>query len=81
MIGHCLGAAGAIEMVAVMLQMKHGFIHPSLNTEALHPDIEEKVNREKIPLKTVQKRPEVVAKSSFGFGDVNSCLILQNWKP
>src|SRR5450759_3400635 len=36
MIGHCLGAAGAIECVAVVLQLYKGFIHPSINCEDLH---------------------------------------------
>jgi len=79
LIGHCLGAAGAIELVGVMLQIQNSFIHPSLNTENLHPDIADIVARDKIPLKKVDKEVNVVAKSSFGFGDVNSCLILQRW--
>ena len=80
MIGHCLGGAGAIELVVALLEMQHGFVHPSLNTEQLHPDIASIVAREKIPLETVNTSVNVIAKSSFGFGDVNSCLILRNWK-
>lgn len=80
MIGHCLGAAGAIELVTLILQMKEGIIHPSLNSEELHPEIAKLVSREKIPLSPVNKEINVAAKSSFGFGDVNSCLILRNWK-
>lgn len=80
LIGHCLGAAGAIELVGAILQMKNNFIHPSLNTENLHPQIAEVVDRSKIPLETVRTEVNIVAKSSFGFGDVNSCLVLRNWK-
>lgn len=80
MIGHCLGGAGAIELVVALLEMKNDFIHPSLNTEQLHPEIEAIVARERIPLKAVNTSVDIVAKSSFGFGDVNSCLILRNWK-
>jgi 3-oxoacyl-(acyl-carrier-protein) synthase len=80
MIGHCLGGAGAIELVVALLEMQHGFVHPSLNTEALHPNIEAIVGRAKIPLQTVNTEVNIVAKSSFGFGDVNSCLVLRNWK-
>ena len=39
MIGHCLGAAGAIECVAAVLQLYRGFVHPSINCEDLHPEI------------------------------------------
>jgi len=38
------------------------------------------VDRSKIPLKKIDKEIDIVAKSSFGFGDVNSCLVLRNWK-
>ena len=41
LIGHCLGAAGAIECAAVVLQLYKGFLHPSVNCEDIHPDIEE----------------------------------------
>src|SRR5262245_58894411 len=37
MIGHTLGAAGAIECVASVLMLMGGFVHPSLNCEDLHP--------------------------------------------
>ena len=80
MIGHCLGAAGAVELVALLLEMQEGFIHPSLNTEDLHPDIASIVDRKKIPLEAIDQELNIVAKSSFGFGDVNSCLILRNCK-
>ena len=80
MIGHCLGAAGAIELVAAILQMKQNFIHVSLNSDKLHPEISEVVDPTKIPLEKVDTSIEFVAKSSFGFGDVNSCLVLRNWK-
>lgn len=80
LIGHCLGAAGAIELVAAVLEMKHGFIHASLNSENLHPAIAALVDREKIPLQAIKKDINIVAKSSFGFGDVNSCVVLRNWK-
>ncbi|MBP1710583.1 MAG: 3-oxoacyl-[acyl-carrier-protein] synthase, partial [Deltaproteobacteria bacterium] len=39
LIGHCLGAAGAIECVASVLQVYRGFLHPSINCEDVHPDI------------------------------------------
>src|SRR4030042_1202241 len=41
LIGHCLGAAGAIECVASVLQIYKGFLHPSINCEDIHPEIAE----------------------------------------
>jgi 3-oxoacyl-(acyl-carrier-protein) synthase len=79
MVGHCLGAAGAIECVAAVLQLVKGFIHPSLNCEDLHPEIEPFAAH--IPHKRIDC-PELrtIAKAGFGFGDVNSCLILKKWQ-
>jgi 3-oxoacyl-(acyl-carrier-protein) synthase len=79
MVGHCLGAAGAIECVASVLQIYGGFVHPSLNCEDLHPDI---VPFAKCVPQTVIEYPDlkVVAKAGFGFGDVNSCLIFRKWE-
>ena len=39
MTGHCLGAAGAVETIAAVLELKDQFIHPSINCEDLHPEI------------------------------------------
>jgi 3-oxoacyl-(acyl-carrier-protein) synthase len=78
LIGHCLGAAGAIECVASVLQIYKGFVHPSINCEDVHPEIAEYAP--KIPQKCLEV-PElrIVAKAGFGFGDVNSCIIFKKW--
>ena len=78
LIGHCLGAAGAIESVAVVLQLYKKFLHPSVNCEDIHPDITE--FKDKVPQKCMDY-PElkIIAKAGFGFGDVNSCLIFKKW--
>ncbi|MHB8770734.1 MAG: beta-ketoacyl-[acyl-carrier-protein] synthase family protein [Syntrophales bacterium] len=79
MIGHCLGAAGAIECVAVVLQLHKGFIHPSLNCEDLHPDIVPFAKS--VPHQAVDcPEVKIIAKAGFGFGDVNSCLIFKKWE-
>ena len=79
MIGHCLGAAGAIESVAVVLQLHNAFLHPSVNCEDVHPDIE--VFADKIPHKLMEYPDlKIIAKACFGFGDVNSCLIFKKWE-
>lgn len=79
MIGHCLGAAGGIETVAAILQLHEGFLHPSINCEDLHPEISDWVDKEKIPQTAKKIDLNIIAKASFGFGDVNSCLILKKW--
>ncbi len=78
LIGHALGAAGTIECIASVLQIYHGFIHGTINTEDLHPEIIPM--RDKIVQKTIEHPIDIVAKAGFGFGDVNCCLIFKKWK-
>lgn len=78
MIGHCLGAAGSIEAVAALLQLQAGFIHGSINCEDLHPELT--AFEKSIVRNTTCRELEIIAKSSFGFGDVNGCLILRKWR-
>ena len=79
LIGHCLGAAGAIESVATVLQIYKGFIHPSINCEDVHPDIADFAA--KIPHQCIEfPDVKIIAKAGFGFGDVNSCIIFKKWE-
>lgn len=81
MIGHCLSAAGAVESVAAVLQLYNGFLHPSLNCEDLHPEIEKLIDKSCIPTECLYKSDlKIIAKASFGFGDVNSCVIFKKWE-
>jgi 3-oxoacyl-(acyl-carrier-protein) synthase len=77
MIGHALGASGAIECVATILQLHHSFIHPSINCEDLHPSVA------RIASRVVQVRKpaslRTALKTSFGFGDVNACIVFSRW--
>lgn len=77
LIGHSLGAAGAIETIACVLQLKHDFIHPSINCEDVHPEIEKLVGRKSAAHKLIKQELNHIIKASFGFGDVNSCVILK----
>lgn len=79
MIGHALGAAGAVECVAAMLMLSRGFVHPCCNCEDLHPGVA--AFAAAIPQET-RAVPEmkILAKAGFGFGDVNAALILRRWE-
>ena len=79
MIGHCLSAAGAIESVASVIQLKEQFIFPNINCEDIHPEISKMIPKDKIPQKLVKKEINIIAKASFGFGDVNACVILKKY--
>ena len=79
MIGHCLSASGSIECIATALQLKKAFLFPNINLENLHPEIAQLVDPAKIPLKKIDVDLKIIAKASFGFGDVNCCLIFSKY--
>jgi 3-oxoacyl-[acyl-carrier-protein] synthase II len=73
MIGHTLGAAGAIETIVSALAIENQFLHPTINYE--YPDPE--CDLDYVPN---VGRPSVincVLTSSYGFGGKNSALILK----
>ena len=78
MIGHALGAAGALEVVASMLMLDGNFVHPSINCEDVHPKVEDFAGS--IP-HTVEELPQLstIIKAGFGFGDVNVCAVFRKW--
>lgn len=79
-VGHCLSAAGSIESVASVLQIHHGFIFPNVNCDDLNPEIADLIDASKVSTKLIEKEINIVAKASFGFGDVNGCVIFKKYK-
>jgi 3-oxoacyl-(acyl-carrier-protein) synthase len=79
MVGHCLSAAGSIESVATVLELKDQFVFPNINCENIHPEIIEHISEDTIPRQMVEKKLEIAAKASFGFGDVNACIIFKRY--
>lgn len=77
MTGHSYGASGAIESIACVIQIRHGFLHPSLNAEDLLPSVAPL--EAKIPRQCVETPIKTALKVSFGFGDVNACVIFAKW--
>lgn len=79
MIGHCLAAAGAIECVASVVQLKEQFLAPNLNCEDLHPEITKMISETCIPRQFSNASLNIVSKASFGFGDVNACVLFKKY--
>ncbi|MDC8004225.1 beta-ketoacyl-[acyl-carrier-protein] synthase family protein [Aureisphaera galaxeae] len=77
MIGHGLAASGSMEIISTVLQLQHGFVFPNINCEDLHPEISELIDREKVPQEEIEVPLKTAAKASFGFGDVNACIIFR----
>jgi len=78
-IGHCLAASGAVEAVASVLQLKEQFLFPNINCEDLHPEIEALITKEKVLTQQIEKPINIIAKASFGFGDVNACVLFKKY--
>ncbi|TXE08314.1 beta-ketoacyl-[acyl-carrier-protein] synthase family protein [Gelidibacter salicanalis] len=79
MVGHCLAAAGSIESVATVLQLKNQFVFPNINCDDVHLEILELISDDKIPKQMLNKTLTIAAKASFGFGDVNACIIFKTY--
>ncbi len=79
LIGHGLGAAGGLESVACVLQVYKGFVHGSANCEDLHEELQPYAGS---IVQETRATPEltVQAKASFGFGDVNTCVLFRKWQ-
>jgi len=79
MIGHCIAASGSIECVASMLQLSEGFIFPNINCEDLSPEITALIDAKYIPQTLIHQPFNILAKASFGFGDINACIIFKKY--
>ena len=70
MVGHCLGAAGGIEAVAVTLAIKSSIIPPTANYETKDP----RCDLDYVPGKARKKEIRVALSNSFAFGGNNTVL-------
>jgi 3-oxoacyl-[acyl-carrier-protein] synthase II len=75
MVGHLLGAAGAVEFIACVMSIAEGFVHPTINCEFPDPDCDLDYVRNK------GRKMEVRAamSNSFGFGGHNAILIVKKY--
>jgi len=76
MIGHCFGAAGAVESVAVVKSIEAGWVHPTVNYE--YPDPE--CDLDYVPNQPRRADVRVALKNSFGFGGQNACLVFKRFE-
>jgi 3-oxoacyl-(acyl-carrier-protein) synthase len=72
MIGHCLSAASILEMVATLLQMQHGVVHATINQEQPDPELD----LDFVPNQAREASIDVALSNSFGFGGINSCVVI-----
>ncbi len=76
MIGHLLGAAGAVEAIATILALRDQQVHPTINLE--HPDPD--CDLDYVPEGARRTRVDIALSNSFGFGGQNAVLIFGRWR-
>jgi 3-oxoacyl-[acyl-carrier-protein] synthase II len=77
MLGHTLGASGGIELIASVLSIQHGVVHPTINYQTPDPgcDLDYVPNTARV----MQVRHAL--SNSFGFGGHNCCIAVGAFKP
>ena len=75
MTGHLLGAAGACELVATVLSMNSGFIHPTINQETSDPECD----LDYVPNVARNQQITCALSNSLGFGGHNAVLIIKKY--
>ncbi len=75
MIGHAMGASGALEAIVCALTVSKNMIHPTINYE--NPDPE--CDLDYTPNKPCQREVRVALSNSFGLGGQNACLVLKKY--
>ena len=75
-IGHCLGAAGAIEAAVTVLAVKHNIAPPTINYEDQDPSCD----LDYVPNEARPAEIDVALSNSFGFGGHNAVLLLRSYE-
>ncbi len=76
-LGHCLGAAGAVEAIATILALYHGVVPPTLNYEKPDPDCD----LDYVPNEPRAASIGVALSNSFAFGGNNTTLVFGRTGP
>jgi 3-oxoacyl-[acyl-carrier-protein] synthase II len=76
MLGHTLGAAGAIEAIATIQAMRHSCIPPTVNLDDPDPAAE---GLDLTPRTAASREVRLAISNSFGFGGQNTALLFRRW--
>jgi 3-oxoacyl-[acyl-carrier-protein] synthase II len=77
MTGHLLGAAGAIESIAVIMAINHGIVPPTMHLNSLDPQVDPKLNL--TPNKAEKREVTIGMSNTFGFGGHNTSAIFRKF--
>ena len=76
MIGHLLGAAGAVEAIATLLTINRGIIHPTINYENSDPECD----LDYVPNQARRQDVRIAISNGFGFGGHNAVVVLGKYE-
>ncbi len=76
MLGHMLGASGAVELIACVMSIQTGVIHPTINYRTPDPACD----LDYVPNHARKMSIEYALSNSFGFGGTNGCLIFKRFE-
>jgi 3-oxoacyl-[acyl-carrier-protein] synthase II len=76
MLGHTIGAAGAIEAILTSLSLKYGILPPTINYHVPDPDLD----LDYVPNQSRRADIRVALSNSFGFGGHNATLVLKKYE-
>ncbi|MGV8074997.1 MAG: beta-ketoacyl-ACP synthase II [Syntrophobacteraceae bacterium] len=76
MIGHTLGAAGAVEAIATVLSLHYGIIPPTINYDEPDPECDLNI----VANMAMEKRLKAAISNSFGFGGQNGVVVFRNFQ-
>jgi 3-oxoacyl-[acyl-carrier-protein] synthase II len=77
MVGHGMGAAGAIASIGAVLSLREGVIPPTINYETRDPECD----LDYVPNESRQQAVDTALVNAFGFGGQNVVLVLKSYKP
>jgi len=77
MMGHPMGASGALEAIVCALTIQTGWIHPTINYETPDPVCD----LDYVPNAARRAEVNVALSNSFGLGGQNACLVLGKYQP
>ncbi len=76
MLGHTLGAAGAIESIATILALRSGTVPPTINLDRVD---DAGAGMDLTPNAATRREPRIALNNSFGFGGQNAALVFRRW--
>jgi 3-oxoacyl-(acyl-carrier-protein) synthase len=75
MIGHALGASGALETIASALTIYEGIIPPTINYQTPDPELD----LDFVPNQARKQQVDTVLSNSFGLGGQNACIVVKRY--